>query len=260
LVETREKERGEVEFTFILVEPLYEGNVGAVARSMSNFGIKRLILVNPCELGDEAKRRAKHGGHLLESAGTYDDLDAAMKTMDFCVATTGIRTGDLRKHTRSHHTPEELCRILEPQFERDISIGLVFGRENYGLYNEELKKCDLVVSIPTAENYPVLNLSHAVGILCYELYNSLILTNEQKTTGETSPGTQENAPGDDNGLFLSGLLEKLGSVLELTGCPGHRKEITEVAFRRVLGRALITEWEYHRLMGFLSLTERSLKT
>ena len=249
-----------MEFAIILVEPLYEGNIGAVARTMSNFSINRLILVNPCAIGDEAKRRAKHGGHLLGSAKHYGDLDSALKTMDFCVATTGIRTGDLRKHTRSHHTPEELCGILEPQIQRDISIGLVLGRENYGLYNEELRKCDLVVSVPTADNYPVLNLSHAVCILCYELYTSLMMREERETKEETSPEIQEQRSDDDKELFLTGLLKKLDTILDLASCPEHRKEIIEIAFRRVLGRALITEWEYHRLMGFLSLTERTLKT
>jgi len=254
------KERYSVEFAVVLVEPLYEGNVGAVARSMSNFGIKRLILVSPCELGDEAKRRAKHGSHLLDSAQLHDDLDSAINQLDFCAATTGIRTEDPRKHTRQHTTPEELCHILEPQLERDITIGLVFGRENYGLYNDELKKCDLVVSIPTAEDYPILNLSHAVTILCYELFTSLLpKTGTFTSEGAVTSGQVSDGQGDGGAFFLAGLMKKFTTVLELIECPGHRTEITKVALRRILGRALITEWEYHRLMGFLSMTERCLK-
>jgi len=244
-----------MKFAVILVEPLYQGNVGAVARVMSNFGFKHLVLVNPCEIGEEALKRATHGKYILKSAEVLQDFDSVREKMNFLVATTGIRTDNLRKHVRNYHTPKELCQILEPQARREISIGLVFGRENYGLYNHELKRCDLVVSIPTEAHFPVLNLSQAVTIILYEIYNTIL----SKKTSPLKRGEEEIERNQKKEFFLSHLVEKFATVLQLVECPSHRKESTEVAFRRALGRALITEWEYHRLMGFLSLAEQKLR-
>jgi tRNA/rRNA methyltransferase len=256
----------EMKFAVVLVEPLYQGNVGGVARSMMNFGIHRLIIVQPCILGEDARRRAKHGARLLDDAEIFQDFPSAIRDLDFCVATTGIRTEDARNHTRTHQTPEELCDILEAQKDRDITVGLVFGRENYGLYNEELALCHLVTSIPSSPEYPILNLSHAVTILCYQIYRRLLsndLVAQESGEGEriipAGGSVDQEAEERDPEFFLEGMVESFSRILELVNISARRKEITEVALRRVLGRALITEWEYHRLMGFFSLTERTLE-
>ncbi len=251
----------------ILVEPLYQGNVGAVARSMTNFGLEELLLVNPCELGDVAFRRAKHGRSLLETAEHHPDFASAAARVDFLVATTGIRTSNPKDHTRVHQGPDDLCRLLAGQMERDIRVGLVFGRENFGLSNAELRLCDLVVSIPTNKTYPILNLSHAVTILCYELFKGLFSGQRQHPRAELAeslqvgklPEEEEEVLRGREELFVGLFLEKFKTVLELAQIPEHKLETTCVAMRRVLGRSFITEWEYHRLMGFLSKVERKLR-
>ena len=63
------------EIRVVIVGPKYEGNVGAIARSMANFDIKELYLVNPCEIGDDAYRRSKHGADILDNAVIVNSLE-----------------------------------------------------------------------------------------------------------------------------------------------------------------------------------------
>src|SRR5512145_3321402 len=76
------------EIDIVLVEPLYDGNVGFAARAMKNFGFTRLVLVNPCKLGEEAKGRASHAQDVLKAADicTIEDVFARSNIV---VATTG---------------------------------------------------------------------------------------------------------------------------------------------------------------------------
>ncbi len=145
--------------SIILVEPENPGNVGAVARIMKNFGFDDLRLVNPCKIDDVAYARATHGKDILDNAKIFDSFEKAIKDLEILIATTG-KIRNVSKHVIY---PWEI-----PKYE---NIGIVFGRESVGLLNEEIEKCDLVVSIPTSK-YKVLNLSHAVGIILYEIFKS----------------------------------------------------------------------------------------
>src|SRR2546422_737790 len=76
----------------VLVEPKYEGNVGAVARAMKNFGVTNLRLVNPCKIGEEARKRAMHSVSILEAAKRYRSYARAISGMDLVVGTSGVDT------------------------------------------------------------------------------------------------------------------------------------------------------------------------
>ncbi len=145
----------------ILVEPENPGNIGAVARVMKNFGFSDLRLVNPCEINEVSYARATHAKDILDNAKIFDSFEKATKDLSFLIATTG----KLRSVSKHVIKPWEI-----PKYE---NIGIVFGRESIGLLNEEIEKCDLVVSIPTSK-YKVLNLSHAVGIILYEIFKNRV--------------------------------------------------------------------------------------
>lgn len=140
----------------VLVEPESPGNIGSVARVMKNFGFKELVLINPCKITEEAFKMARHGEDILKNAKIFQQLERALEPYDIKIATTG--------KTRNFITirPEEI-----PKYE---SMCIVFGRESSGLTNEEINMCDLVVKIPASQEYPVLNLSHAVAIILYTLF------------------------------------------------------------------------------------------
>ncbi len=154
----------------VLVEPIYEENIGYVARVMKNFGVKELVLVNPkCNLGLEAIKRSMHARDVLENASLVDSLEKVISRYDIVFGTTG-KHGKRFSQVRRFITPEVLAERIK-RFEG--SIALVFGREDKGLTNKELAMCDGVVTIPANPEYPILNLSHAIAVILYEVYKAL---------------------------------------------------------------------------------------
>jgi tRNA/rRNA methyltransferase len=143
----------------VLVEPMYEGNVGSVARAMKNFGFHELVLVNPCKIEDFGKAMASHASDVLHEANSYSTLIEALQGANLVVGTTGKRLEEKQHHLRLHLrvpclTPANLGAKLQG---KDGTIALVLGREDCGLNSEELAICDMVVSIPTGIEYPVMN-------------------------------------------------------------------------------------------------------
>ncbi|HDM66932.1 MAG TPA: RNA methyltransferase [Thermoplasmatales archaeon] len=228
-------------FTVILVEPKYGGNIGSVARVMKNFGFRELYLVNPCSFDDECYQRAMHAVDVLEDAKIYSSFEEATKNMDLLVATSAISTYSEKNYLRN---PIYLPEFSEKIYEIQGKIGLVFGREDYGLYNEEIKKCDLLLKIPTSDEYPSMNLSHAVAIVLYHLY-------VQKFT-PIKPRIIDRVEKEYLYRFFSDLLD-------LIDYPEHKKDKTKTMFTRVMSRAMPSKWEYHTLMGVLAKTLEKLK-
>lgn len=225
----------------VLVEPKNEGNVGAVARAMKNFGTRELVLVNPCPLGDEARRRAMHGVSVLEASLTAEDFESAVGGADLVVGTSGIDTVSEKRFARIAVTPRDLAERIAPM---DGIVTLVFGREDFGLNDEELLQCDLLVTIPASEEYPILNLSHAATILLYELFAAKAPTRARR---------------EASGLEKEKLHEAFASLLEVTDYPAHKRTRTKVMFRRLMGRAVPSKWEFHALMGVLQRATKRIK-
>ena len=204
---------------------------------MANFDFKNLILVKPCELNDECYTRAMHAGKILDNAKIFSSFEEAVKKLDFLVATSSIDSKNDKRHLRNALDLEDFSKKI---FETEGKIGLIFGREDYGLLNEEIAACDIMVRIPTSTNYASLNLSHAVGLVLYSLYIKKKSETEEKRI--ISKLEKEKLYG-----FFSQLLDEINY-------PKHKRENTEVMFKRVMGRAIPSKWEYHTLMGVFSRT------
>jgi len=224
-------------FSIVLVEPQTAGNIGAVARLMGNFAFEKLYLVNPVQIDDEAEKRAMHADDILREAEIIEDYEELVSNFDMVVGTSGINTENEKKFLRKAEAPEELSRSIS---DHEGDIALVFGREDKGLNNKELMKCDRLVRIPASEDYPILNLSHAVCIVLYEIFK------EEKgdIVGKKDRSSEESE--------RERLIRTFSDILEEIRFPEHKYEKTEVMFRRILGRASLTKWEYHRLMGVFS--------
>jgi len=229
-------------FYVVLVEPKNSGNIGAVARAMMNFDVENLYLVNPCELDNVCYARAMHATTILDNAQTFSCFKDAIETLDFLVATSSIESKTEKRHLRN---PVLLEEFSEKIFEGKGKIGLVFGREDYGLYNEEIAACDIMLKIPTSECYPSLNLSHAVTIVLYSIY----LRRTCIPTRRRSLGCLEKQK----------LNEFFAQLLDDIEYPAHKKEHTKILFKRIMGRAMPSKWEYHTLMGVLSRTKGQIK-
>ncbi len=152
-------------FRVVLVEPRNEGNVGAVARVMKNFGVEDLVLVKPCPLGPEARKRAMHGAPILEKSTSVADFNEAVREVDLIVGTSGIETSSEKKFARIAISSADLGTRMAASSAR---VALVFGREDFGLFAEDVEKCDLLVTIPASSEYPILNISHAAAIVLCE--------------------------------------------------------------------------------------------
>lgn len=217
----------------VFVEPQFTGNIGFMARTMANFGFKDLVLVNPPELNNDAFRFAKHARYIVEGAKIMRDFSEVRSSFDYLVATSGVATKSPKKFKRIAMTPRELAQKL-----RGVQgkIGIVFGRENYGLYNEEIEECDALVTIPTSEDYPIMNVTHAAAIILYEIYMA---------------GREEEERAVADSMELELLNRRFSEILQAIGFPEHKRRNTEVMFRRIVGRAVLTKWEYHSLMGVM---------
>jgi TrmH family RNA methyltransferase len=153
---------------FVLVEPEFPGNVGAVARAMKTCGFEKLILVNPCDISDnEATMMAHRSGDILENARIVPSFEEAIANMRLTVGTT-MR----KRHFRfPFYSPEEIAeKFLQTAPEHPVAI--IFGKERTGLTNEELTRCHLHSTITTAIQNPALNLSQAVMIYAYVFFHS----------------------------------------------------------------------------------------
>ncbi|MCU0852539.1 MAG: RNA methyltransferase [Thermoplasmata archaeon] len=221
------------QFRVVFVEPLNDGNVGAVARAMENFGLKELVLVRPCAIGEEATKRAMHGIDILKNATTvYDDAEA-LKGVDFVAATSGVSTSNEKNFSRIALTPREFAAKVK---DSQGKIALLFGREDFGLEKELIKRCDFLVSIPANPAYSILNISHAAAIVFYELFAAGVVKWEPRVAGEVEKEK---------------LFEYFSMLLDATDYPPHKKEKTKVMFRRLIGRSVPSTWEFHTLMGVI---------
>lgn len=213
----------------VLVGPKFEGNIGAIARSMANFGLEDLVLVNPCPIGIDAYRRATHGSDILDNARIVGTIREAVEGCTLVVGTSGVITHGDKNCTR---IPLPIKEFAERTKDYEEGIAILFGREDIGLLQEELERCDLLVTVPANDQYPILNISHAATIVMYELFDGKVPL---------------PAKCSDHNKDL--LFESFNKLMEEGDYPEHRRHDTEVIFRRIMGRAVVTRYEYNVIMG-----------
>ncbi len=139
-------------------------NFGFILRLSKNFEVDELAVVNPKFPIDheEVLRFAAQGKDYIDKVKVYNSYEEALEGVKLCTSAKASS----RDSTRTFILPWEIRETVgEPE-----TLSLVFGRESVGLTRDELSKCDLLVHIPASKNYPVLNLSHAVAILLYEVW------------------------------------------------------------------------------------------
>ena len=209
---------------------------------MKNFEVSDLILVNPCKITDEAYIRAVHAGDILDKACIFSSFKKATSSIDFLVATSSKETISEKKHLRNHLYLHEFSKKIQ---DTEGIVGLLFGREDVGLLNEEIAQCDIIVNIPTNPEYKALNLSHSVGIFLYHLY----------IQGSDLP--QKRTPLDEQEKNL--LYQAFSDLLEEIRYPKHKEENTEIMFKRLISRAIPSKWEYHTLMGVIKTAAKQLR-
>src|SRR6202167_5687085 len=154
----------------ILVEPQLGENIGAAARAMANFGLGRLRLVRPRQAWPNDKARMMAGGAapLLDNPVLYDTLEASIADCSFVLATTA-RAHDQAKPVVG---PAEAAREMGPRLAAGETVAVVFGRERWGLENDEIGLADRIITFPVNPAFASLNLAQAVLIVAYEWFNA----------------------------------------------------------------------------------------
>lgn len=224
----------------ILIEPREPGNIGASARALKNMGFKHLEMVNPVNYDtDEARWFARNAQDILDGARVYASFDEAITEKSLVIGTTR-RKGK----ARGFIVPARECAPKIAEIASRNKVAIVFGREDTGLVNEEIRKCGYVVNVPTHEKQPSLNLAQAVLLVTYEL--SLL------------PGT------DDTELLvgMNEVLPFLDRVYDIVRNLGYAsrgsRDIEESIMnnlRRIIGRAGLTDWELNMLRGLATKVE-----
>ncbi|MBN2457786.1 RNA methyltransferase [Candidatus Woesearchaeota archaeon] len=227
----------------ILIEPENPGNIGAIARVMKNFGFKNLVLINPVAdiSSSEAICRAKHAQDVLKRAIVADW--SFLDKMDYLAGTTA-KLGTDYNIPRSPLTPDKLAEKANTK----KKLGLVIGREGKGLSNKEIGLCDFIVTIPAQAKYPTLNISHALGILLYEIYKI-----NGKDRSDSHIETAGRRYKDVLNKRVAGLLEQMEFATP------EKKQTQKVVWKRIFGKAMLTKREAFAVLGLFSKIEKGLK-
>lgn len=227
----------------VFVEPKTPGNIGFLARTMKNFGLNNLVLINPCRLDESAYYQAVHAKELVQNAQVYGSIDEFVKdeAITTVVATTGTAGGSYNI-PRIPITPDE----LGDKISSGGNVALVFGREGEGLSNEELELCDVLVTIPTSDEYPIMNISHAAAIVFYEIF---------KQTKDYPIDDMDIADFEDKQVIME-LCNEIISQLEY---PDHKRRNVEIITKRIIGRAFIAGREAKTLRGTLNRINNRIK-
>jgi tRNA (cytidine32/uridine32-2'-O)-methyltransferase len=231
----------------VLVNTSHPGNIGGVARAMKNMGLSRLYLVEPRQFPhEEADWRAASAGDVLQSAVVTPTLEEAIGDCQFVVGTSA----------RERRIPWPLldprqCAQRMASASGQQQVAVLFGREDRGLTNEELKLCNLHLHVPTAEAYSSLNLAMAVQIVCYEL-RMLQAQPELPRSEDDQWDTPFTSVENMERFYVH--LEQTLTDIEFLDPAAPRQLMSRL--RRLYSRVRLDEMELNILRGILTETQK----
>lgn len=227
----------------ILVEPQIGENIGAAARVMGNFGLSRLRLVKPRQAwpNPEARKMASGADRVLDEAALFDTLEAAIADCTLVLATTA-RAHDQAKPVIGADAAAQLMAARVAQGE---TVGLLFGRERYGLENHEVGLADQIITLPVNPAFASLNLAQAVAIVGYEWF---------KCAGGGLPFAmpQKSLPAGKQQLLA--FFAKLEAELEKVEYfrPPDKRGVMQVNLRNIFHRMQPTKQDIQTLNGVIT--------
>jgi len=232
------------DFKIILVEPEYELNLGYAARVLKNFGETQMHIVNPkVKAGKDAVKFSKHARDLLESAKIYKSLKAATRDCDFIVGTSGV----LIRSKETLRSPLTLRQFIQKVKGKRGRFAILIGREGIGLNTAELKQCDFIFTIPASEEYPILNVTHAMAIILYEL-SALKAARRKQALIPTADKREKEQ-----------LLWLFNSLVDSVNKDMRNPEKAKLAFKRILGRSVVGDLEASAMLGVFSRLRKRIK-
>ncbi len=228
----------------VLSHTSHPGNIGSTARAMKTMGLSRLTLVNPKTFPDEEAYRLSSGAtDVLDKAKVVNDFDTAIASSGLVIGTSA------RKRSLSQQllTPRQLADLIRNDYQGQ-EVSIVFGRENFGMSNEELERCDYHVVIPANPEYSSLNLGAAVQLISYELRVGSLEQLEQVTVTPNKKSQYELATKEE----VEGLVqhwEQASLMTEFLDPENPGKLMSRM--RRLFNRSRLEKTEVNILRGFL---------
>jgi tRNA/rRNA methyltransferase len=225
----------------ILVEPQLGENIGMAARAMGNFGLTRLRIVNPRDgwPNVHARRAASGADHILDQVELFDTVEQAVADCTLLFATTA-RAHDQAKPVVA---PEAAAQEMSSQIAVGGNVAILFGRERYGLQNEEVALADRIITFPVNPGFASLNLAQAVLLIGYEWF-------KLATAGAlpfAMPERSERASQHQMQAFFDNLVRELDRVEFLR--PAEKRETMLVNLRNIFSRMEPTKQDMHTLHG-----------
>jgi tRNA/rRNA methyltransferase len=220
----------------VLVHSRNSLNIGAAARAMFNFGFSNLWLVEPYDVAFREARSAVGAGEVLQRARVRSSLPGALGGASLVVGTSAVVS-------RSPHHLQRLLPEASHPFRTHLETkkaALVFGSEKFGLSNQDLSFCDWVMTIPTRENCPSMNLGQAVAVCCYEIARNAKHVPELRT-----PATATLAQRDRIVQMLVENLETSGFIYPNT------RQTQVMKIRRLVNRLRLAPADARILQGML---------
>ena len=232
-------------FGFILVNPQLGENIGACARALKNFGFSNLNIVAPRDPWPNTKARMTSVGayNIIQKAKVYKDVSEAVKKFDLVFASTARKRDINKKHISIINFVKLLAKY------KRINIGIMFGPEASGLSNHDLSLSNFIIQIPTSIKLTSLNLSHAVIVICYEIYKSLNLNKfkkEKMLTKLTSKSSIKNLI-----KFLERMLDNKNFFK-----PPEKKKSMILNINNIFGRLELSDKELRILFSIFSSLNR----
>jgi tRNA/rRNA methyltransferase len=226
----------------VLVEPQLGENIGTAARAMGNFGLKRLRLVAPRDgwPNVHAHRAASGADDILDGAELFDTLQAAISDCQYVLATTA-RGHDQAKPVLG---PDQAAGDMARRIGGGERVAVVFGRERWGLTNEEVGLADAIVTFPVNPAFASLNLAQAVLLVAYEFF---------KQTGGVPPFRMpvKSGPVGKEQLFaFFGDLERELEKVEFFR-PPEKRETMSINLRNIFTRMQLTQQDVQTLHGVI---------
>ncbi|MBD3213568.1 MAG: TrmJ/YjtD family RNA methyltransferase [Candidatus Lokiarchaeota archaeon] len=242
-----------MEISIALIQPENAGNIGSIARIMKNFDFENLIIFNPIETiknirSYEAQGFAMHGKDILLDADIIQsetqqdhikDLKVFLDEFDLVIGTTAKG----KRYTNLNRLSILVEDLEFPVSKNPLRVALLFGKESRGLTNEEIALTDILIRIPTSASYPTLNLSHACGIILYEIYKKLNLIRLGRGKNPVLLAKKSDRK------ILYKYVKKIIRILKIRN---YRKKNAFNAFKNIFERALMSKKELSMVLGLFS--------
>jgi len=221
-----------------MIEPRYSLNVGYVARVMKNFGLKKLIIVGNKRLGKNARMFAAHAQEIINNC-EFLSFEEILNKYSLVIGTTAI-AAKASNAFGGALSPEKVAGLIRNPSETVILL----GRDTTGLTNEELSKCDLLITIRTGTKYSTLNISHALSIVLYTFYQKHVNLHSTYI----------------NRKIRQAMLRYLTQLVEKSINQTHKRGRILIILKKMIDESNLTEKQATSLLGFFRKLNLIIKT